>query len=932
MADFDFLAIDQKWQQKWVENEVYKTSNTSDKPKYYILDMFPYPSGAGLHVGHPLGYIASDILARYKKQKGFNVLHPMGFDAFGLPAEQYAIETGQHPAVTTQKNTARYKEQLNKIGLGYDWSREISTADPAYYKYTQEIFLKLFDSWYNKSTDKAEHISTLINHLEKNGTDGLNAACGDDAITFFGKEWNDFSETMKETVLQRYRLAFLSEAVVNWCPALGTVLANEEVKDGLSERGGHPVERKKMIQWSLRISAYAQRLLDDLESINWSESIKDAQRNWIGRSEGAMVTFQIKDSQEKIEVFTTRPDTLFGVSFVVLAPEHELVNIITTPSQKEAVDAYKVKAGNRSERERMAEVEKVSGEFTGAYVIHPLTEKLVPIWIGDYVLASYGTGAVMAVPSGDQRDFRFASHFNLEIPVVIEGFDPEKGANEDKMAKLVNSDYLNGLNAYEAIPKVIAELEKKGAGTGKINYRMRDAIFSRQRYWGEPIPVYFENGIPKPMPSSVLPLNLPEIDAYLPTAEGEPPLARAQKWDFDPKTLQLVETGKGCRIETTTMPGWAGSSWYFLRYMDPKNTNELADKQAINYWQDVDLYLGGAEHATGHLLYVRFWTKFLYDLGEIPVKEPAKKLVNQGMILGRSNFVYRIDGTNTFVSYGLRKAHKTTAIHVDVNIVENDVLDLTAFRNWRDDFKNADFILEDDKYICGFEVEKMSKRWYNVVNPDTIIEKYGADTFRMYEMFLGPLDQFKPWNTSGITGVFGFMRKFWNLFHNADGQFEMSQEAATDAELKVLHKTIKKIEDDYERLSFNTSVSAFMICVNELNALKCKKSAILLPLCTLLAPYAPHICEEIWELAVQEGSVLNATFPTLVEKYMVESSFDYPVSFNGKVRFKQAFELSSTSVEIEAWVRSNEEVSSFLNGNPIKKIIVVPGKIINIVM
>ena len=897
--EYNFREVEAKWRAKWASDKTYK-SEINDKPKCYVLDMFPYPSGAGLHVGHPLGYIASDIYARYKRLKGFNVLHPMGYDSFGLPAEQYAIQTGQHPAVTTEQNINRYREQLDKIGFSFDWDREVRTSDPSYYKWTQWIFIQLFNSWYNPETNRAESIETLIPKI---------------------KNFNELSEKEQSDALMEHRLAYLGEAYVNWCPALGTVLANDEVKDGVSERGGHPVERKLMKQWSMRITAYSQRLLDDLEALDWTESLKESQRYWIGRSEGSSLQFAVHGSQLKLGVFTTRPDTVFGVSFMVIAPEHDLVAQLTTAEQKQAVEEYVEKAKNRSERERMADVKSVTGVFTGAYAVHPFTGKNIPIWIGDYVLAGYGTGAVMAVAAHDSRDYAFAKQFNLPILPVVEGGDIEKEAYEAKAGKMINSDFLNGLEVKEASKKIISKIEELGLGKGKVNYRLRDAVFGRQRYWGEPIPVYYKDGIPQVLPENELPLVLPEVDKFLPTEDGEPPLARAKDWKY-----------KGqYEYETTTMPGWAGSSWYFLRYMDPKNENAFASKEAVNYWQNVDLYIGGSEHATGHLLYVRFWTKFLFDRGFIPVHEPAKKLINQGMIQGRSNFVYRVNGTQNFVSLNLKSQYQTTALHVDVNIVENDVLDIDAFRNWREEYKNAEFILEDGKYICGSEVEKMSKSKWNVVSPDNVCEKYGADVLRLYEMFLGPLELSKPWNTNGISGVSNFIRKLWRLY-NRDGVFGVSDEKSTKDELKSLHKTIKKIVEDIERFSFNTSVSNFMICVNELTDLKCNKREVLEPLAVIIAPYAPHVAEELWEKLGHNDSVFNAAFPQCNESYLVESSFNYPISFNGKTRFMHELDLSVPKEEVEKIVMAMEKTQQYLEGKTPKKVIVVPGKIVNIVV
>ena len=882
--------------------------------------MFPYPSGAGLHVGHPLGYIASDIYSRYKRLKGFNVLHPMGYDAFGLPAEQYAIQTGQHPAVTTAANIARYREQLDRIGFSYDWSREVRTCDPSYYKWTQWIFLKLFGSWFNQSTQKAEPIESLIKHFETSGNQKINAACGETEM-FDAAQWNAFAEEKKQTILLNYRLAFLSEAMVNWCPALGTVLANEEVKDGVSERGGYPVERKLMKQWSLRISAYAERLLQGLDTIDWSDSLKEAQRNWIGKSEGALIKFQVSGSDHDfIEVFTTRPDTIFGVSFVTLAPEHELVPKLTASEYAKDVSEYVAYAKNRSERERMADVKKITGQFTGSYVLHPFTGEKIPVWIGDYVLAGYGTGAVMAVPGHDSRDYAFAKYFNLPIIEVVSGGDLSVEAFESKDGIIVNSDFLNGLPVKEAISKAIEKIKSEQHGERRINYRLRDAVFGRQRYWGEPIPVYYKNGIPHPLDESELPLVLPEIDKFLPTETGEPPLARAKDWKY-----------KGqYDYEHTTMPGWAGSSWYFLRYMDANNENEFASKEALQYWREVDLYLGGSEHATGHLLYVRFWTKFLHDLGYIPVDEPAKKLINQGMIQGTSCFVYRINGTKKFVSYGLRNQYEITPLHVDVNIVHNNVLDTDAFKTWREEYSDSEFILEDGKYICGNEVEKMSKSKWNVVSPDAIIEQYGADCLRMYEMFLGPIEQSKPWNTNGITGVSNFLRKFWRLFFRDNG-FSVSEDTTSKEEMKALHKAIKKVTEDTERFSFNTSVSTFMICVNELTDLKCNKRLALEPLVILISPFAPHIAEELWKRLGHDTTVADAAWPVYQPEYLTENEFEYPVSVNGKTRFKITLPLDYSKEQVEKEVVASSDMAKWLNGNPPKKVIVVPGRIVNVV-
>jgi leucyl-tRNA synthetase len=930
MADYskdEIKRIEKKWQDKWAAEGIYKVKDDTSKPKYYVLDMFPYPSGAGLHVGHPLGYIASDIVSRYKRIKGFNVLHPMGFDAFGLPAEQYAIQTGQHPAVTTAKNIETYKRQLRQIGFSYDWDREVQTSDPAYYKWTQWIFSQLFNAWYNKKAGaegKAEPITALIAELEKNGNKNIVAVADEDTPAITAEQWKSFNEKAKEDFLQKYRIAYLSETMVNWCAALGTVLSNDEVKDGVSERGGYPVERIKMMQWSMRITAYAERLLRGLDTIDWPEPVKEMQRNWIGKSVGCELDFKVDAAQDlSIRVFTTRIDTIYGVSFMVIAPEHELVDKITTPEQREEVTKYVEIAKNRSERDRMSEVKRITGAFTGAYVINPFNHEKVPVWIADYVLAGYGTGAVMAVPSSDTRDYAFAKHFNLPIIDVLEGptSDITKDNFEPKSGTMINSDFLNGLVWNEAIEKALQRVEELGIGIRKVNFRMRDAIFGRQRYWGEPFPVYFDKGIPKLVADKDLPVTLPEIDQYKPTENGEPPLGRAKDWNY-----------KGHAYELTTMPGWAGSSWYWFRYMDPKNENEFAAKNKIDYWKDVDLYMGGSEHATGHLLYSRFWCKVLKDLGYVDAEEPFKKLINQGHIQGMSKFVYRVNGTNKFVSHGLRKQYDVTPLHADVSMVDNDVLDVEAFRKWRDDFSDAEFILEDGKYICGTEIEKMSKSKYNVVNPDDIVVNYGADTLRMYEMFLGPLELSKPWNTNGIDGVYKFLRRFWNLFHDKNENFVISDEEATRDELKILHKTIRKIEEDIERFSFNTSVSEFMICCNELSSMKCNKRAILEPLVIALSPYAPHITEELWEKLGHATSVLNASFPKFDEQYLVESSFEYPISINGKVRVKMNFALDMPKEDIEKLVVASEAVQKWTEGKAPKKVIVVPGRIVNVVV
>ena len=925
MAGYQFSAIEKKWQRYWEKKQTFKADLDKSRPKFYSLDMFPYPSGAGLHVGHPLGYIASDVISRYKRIKGFNVLHPMGFDAFGLPAEQYAIQTGQHPAITTEQNIARYKEQLKNIGFSFDWGKEVQTCDPSYYKWTQWIFTKLFDSWYNYDTDRAEHVDKLITKFEKEGNTLVNAECDEDVDTFTASDWKEYSEKKKSDILLQYRLTYLAETSVNWCPELGTVLSNDEVKDGFSERGGYPVVRKNMMQWSMRISAYAERLLQGLDKIDWSDPLKDMQRNWIGKSIGAEVTF--KSGEVEIPVFTTRIDTIYGATFLAVAPESDFVDQLTTADQKEAVKEYVSVAKNRSERDRMSDVKNISGVFTGSYARHPYTGDKVPVWVADYVLAGYGTGAVMAVPSGDQRDYDFAKHFDLLVVQVYDNQNIEEQADPTKEGKAINSGILNGLNYDDAIAKAIEYAEEKGFGTGKINYRIRDAIFARQRYWGEPVPVYFDNGIPKLVEVKDLPVVLPEIDKYLPTEDGDPPLGRAEDFTYSPPG-----STESYPMELSTMPGWAGSSWYWFRYMESNNNdNEFVSKEAQEYWQAVDLYIGGSEHATGHLLYSRFWCKFLYDMGLVQEDEPFRKLINQGMIQGRSNFVYRINGTNTFVSHNLRKEHKCTRMHVDVNIVHNDELNLDSFKAWRPDLKDAEFILEDGKYHCGVEVEKMSKSKYNVVNPDDIVSKYGADTLRLYEMFLGPLEQFKPWNTNGIDGVYKFLKRMWNLFHDDNDQLNISEEAATKEELKSLHKTIKKVEEDIERYSFNTPVSAFMICVNELSALKCNKREILEPLALIVSPYAPHIAEELWQLLGHED-ISKASFPTFNEEYLKEDDHEYPISINGKMRDKMKFSLDMSKEDIEKEVMASEIVQKWTEGKTPKKVIIVPKKIVNIVL
>ena len=942
---YNHKEIEAFWQEYWAKHQTFKAQNDSTKPKYYVLDMFPYPSGAGLHVGHPLGYIASDIVARYKRHKGFNVLHPQGYDSFGLPAEQYAIQTGQHPALTTAQNIARYREQLDKIGFSFDWSREVKTSDPDYYRHTQWIFIQLFNSWYNNATDKAEPIETLIALFEKEGNSKVNAACDDDTPTFTAAQWHAMTAESKQRHLLKYRLTYLAETEVNWCPALGTVLANDEIVNGVSERGGHPVISKKMTQWSMRITAYAERLLQGLDTIDWSESIKESQRNWIGKSVGASIDFVLASGEHKVEVFTTRPDTLFGVTYLTLAPEHPLVLQITTEEQRAEVEAYIAATAKRSERDRMADTKTISGAFTGAYAVHPLTGKQIPIWIGDYVLASYGTGAVMAVPAGDDRDYAFAKHFKgaKGMPEVINIFDKDISENAftDKEGMTYqNSDILNGCtNFSEAVAKVLAALEAKGAGEAKVNYRLRDAVFSRQRYWGEPFPVYYENGLPQMIGEEHLPILLPEVEKYLPTEEGNPPLGNATAWAWDTinhkvVSNELIDNQTVFPLELNTMPGWAGSSWYWLEYMMEKDARaDFPTKAVVDYWQNVDLYVGGSEHATGHLLYSRFWNKFLKDRGFAPTEEPFKKLINQGMILGMSAFAYRLEGTNTFVSKNQIKGQSVQPIHVDVSLLKDtsDELDIEKFKAWRKEFANAEFILEEDgKYITGREVEKMSKSKYNVVNPDDICEQYGADTLRLYEMFLGPLEQAKPWNTAGISGVYNFLRKLWRLYFNDNG-WQVTDEAPTPEMLKALHKTIKKVNEDIENFSFNTSVSQFMICVNELSTLKCHHRDVLAPLAVLIAPFAPHIAEELWKRLGNTESVAFAPYPVHEDKYLQEDSKEYPVSFNGKVRFKRAYATSMTPAEIEQAILADPQTAEQLQGNTPKKVIVVPNRIINIV-
>ncbi len=987
MADYQFSAIEKKWQNKWQQSKLYKATEDTQKPKYYVLDMFPYPSGAGLHVGHPLGYIASDIMARYKRLKGFNVLHPIGFDSFGLPAEQYAIQTGQHPALTTEENITRYISQLQNIGFSFDWDREVRTSAPDYYKWTQWIFKQLFNAYYDQKANKAQNISVLIAEFEKNGNINISktesAVCDEDTPVFSQKEWQNFSEKEKSDVLLKYRMTFLADAFVNWCPALGTVLANDEIKDGVSERGGYPVERKRMRQWMMRITAYAERLLNDLDGLDWSDSIKEIQRNWIGKSIGAEITFytittpnpSFKGGEQEttpnpslqgegqettpnpslqgggfktpilpkeglgvvkipLTVFTTRVDTIFGVTYLAIAPEHELVPSLTTNEQKNAVAEYVEKATNRSERDRMADVKTVSGVFTGSFVTNPFNNEQVPVWIADYVLAGYGTGVVMAVPCSDDRDYRFAKHFNLPIVSVIEGTETLENPTEKKYGKMINSGFLNGLDTKEAINKGIEFAVLGGFGKKKVNYKMREAVFSRQRYWGEPVPVYFKNDIPHLLEDKDLPLELPKIDKYLPTETGEPPLGRAENWNFKENNNQY-------EYELSTMPGWAGSSWYWLRYMDANNENAFVSKEKEQYWKNVDLYIGGAEHATGHLLYSRFWNKFLFDMGFISSNEPFTKLINQGMIQGRSNFVYRLKNEpNKFVSFNKKDQYDTTEMHVDVNIVENEILDLVAFRAWSPDLANAEFILEDNgKYVCGVEIEKMSKRWYNVVNPDAMVSRYGADTLRLYEMFLGPLEQFKPWNTNGIDGTHKFLRKMWRLFHNEkfldnnnNGDFFVSEIAPTPADLKALHSAIKRVSDDFDRFSFNTQVSNFMICANELTELKCNKRAILEQFVVLVSPYAPHIAEELWELLGHKTSISFAQFPSFNEEYLKESSVNYPISINGKVRANRVFDVATSKEDIEKAVLADVEVIKWLEGKAPKKVIVVVGKIVNLVV
>jgi len=919
--EYRFQELEKKWQKDWEDKQLYKVEEDSSKPKFYVLDMFPYPSGAGLHVGHPLGYIASDIYSRYKRLKGFNVLHPMGYDAFGLPAEQYAVQTGQHPAITTENNIKRYREQLDKIGLSFDWSRELRTSDSKYYKWTQWAFIQMFNHYYDKTEDKALPIENLVKEFGNSGNAGLNAACDAKTMEFTAEDWKAFSDIEQQEMLLNYRIAYLADTMVNWCEGLGTVLANDEVKDGLSVRGGFPVIQREMKQWSLRVSAYAERLLNDLNLVDWSDSLKEIQRNWIGRSEGAQLFFEVKNSETKIEVFTTRPDTIYGATYMVLAPESDYVDELTTPEYKEAVEKYKAEAKLKTERERMADQKSTSGQFIGAYAINPFTGKEIPVWVSDYVLAGYGTGAIMAVPAHDSRDYKFAKKFGLEIIQVVEG-DLSEGSYDAKDGLMINSDILNGLDVKDAIPRILEEMESRKLGARTVNFRLRDAIFGRQRYWGEPFPVYYKAELPYVLDESKLPLELPEITEYKPTSDGRPPLGRAKDWANE----------DNLPFELSTMPGFAGSSAYYLRYMDPHNDKELVSKEANSYWQDVDLYVGGAEHATGHLIYSRFWNKFLYDLGYVVTEEPFKKLVNQGMIQGRSNFVYRINGTNKYVSYGLKDKYKTTELHVDVNIVQNDILDTEKFKAWSPEYADAEFELEDGKYICGYAVEKMSKSMYNVVNPDNIIENYGADTLRLYEMFLGPIELSKPWDTNGIEGVHKFLRKYWRLFFDMDGNLNVSKDEATKDELKVLHQTIKKVEDDILRFGFNTCVSAFMICVNELYTLKCNKRVILEPLTKLLSAFAPYITEEIWHLLGNESPVLNADFPVFEEKFVKEDNVVYPVAFNGKRRFEIEVSVEASQDEVKKVALEHEKSAKWLEGKSIVKVIVVPKRMVNIVV
>lgn len=922
--EYNHKDIESKWQQYWKDHETYRAEIDKDRPKFYVLDMFPYPSGAGLHVGHPLGYIASDIYSRYKRLQGFNVLHPMGYDAYGLPAEQYAIQTGQHPEVTTRKNIARYRSQLDKIGFCYDWNRELKTCDPEYYKWTQWAFIRMFESYYDTEHNRAMPVDELIAHLEKYGTAGLHAASTKE-LDLSAEEWKTMGEKEKSDTLMNYRIAYLGNTMVNWCPKLGTVLANDEVSEGVSIRGGYPVEQKLMYQWCLRVSAYAQRLLDGLDKVDWTDSLKETQRNWIGRSEGAEMRFKVAGSDVELEIFTTRADTVFGVTFMVLAPESAYVDMVTTPEQKQTVADYIASIKHKTERERMIE-KKVSGVFTGSYAVNPLTGKNVPIYVSDYVLAGYGTGAIMAVPAHDSRDYAFARAFDLPVIPLIEGADVSEQSFDAKEGKMMNSNGpeldLNGLDVKEAIAKTKKFITEKGIGKVKVNYRLRDAIFSRQRYWGEPFPVYYKDGVPHTLPLSKLPLLLPEIDKYLPTESGEPPLGRAQNW----------QTEEGFKLELNTMPGFAGSSAYYLRYMDPRNDNELVSEEANSYWRNVDLYIGGTEHATGHLIYSRFWNKFLYDLGKVCEDEPFRKLINQGMIQGRSNFVYRIKDTNTFVSYGLKNQYDVTPIHVDVNIVSNDILDIEAFRAWRPEFADAEFVLEDGKYVCGYAVEKMSKSMFNVVNPDDIVERYGADTLRLYEMFLGPLEQSKPWDTNGIDGVNRFIKKLWGLYYKGDVCLVDDSEPSKE-NLKSLHKLIKKVTGDIEAFSFNTSIAAFMICVNELSAQKCRSRRVLAELLTVLAPFAPHVTEELWHSAIgHETTICDARWPEFNEEYLREDNVTIAVSFNGKARYNIQVPVDMPREEVEKIALAHEGAAKWIDGKTIRKVIVVPGKIVNVVV
>lgn len=932
--EYNFKEIEKRWQEFWTDQKIYKVVENKDKPKYYVLDMFPYPSGAGLHVGHPLGYIASDIYSRYKRLQGFNVLHPMGYDAYGLPAEQYAIQTGQHPSITTNQNIKRYKEQLDKIGFSFDWDREIRTCEPEYYKWTQWAFVQMFESYYCYDEQQARPITELVSVFEQQGSEGMNIACSEELL-FTADEWKSKTEKEKQEILLNYRIAYLGETMVNWCPALGTVLANDEVINGLSERGGYPVEQRKMRQWCLRVSAYAQRLLEGLDKIDWTDSLKETQKNWIGRSEGAEMKFKVKDSDIELEIFTTRADTVFGVTFMVLAPESDYVSLLTKPNQQAEVDAYLQATKKRTERERQAE-KKVSGVFSGSHAINPLNGNEIPIWIADYVLAGYGTGAIMAVPAHDSRDYAFAKHFNLPIIPLVEGCDVSEESYDAKEGIVTNSDFLNGLTVKEAITKAKQYIEEKGIGKVKTNYRLRDAIFSRQRYWGEPFPVYYKDGMPYMLPIDKLPLELPEVSKFLPTETGEPPLGNAVKWAWDSVKQEVVDKSEIndttiFPLELNTMPGFAGSSAYYLRYMDPHNNEALVSKAKDEYWRNVDLYIGGTEHATGHLIYSRFWNKFLFDINVSCEDEPFQKLINQGMIQGRSNFVYRINGTNKFVSFGLKDQHETTELHVDVNIVSNDILDLEAFKAWRPEFANAEFILEDGKYICGWTIEKMGKRYHNVVNPDDVADKYGADTLRMYEMFLGPLEQSKPWDMNGIDGVHRFLRRFWNLFFNGE-EVSISDDAPTKDELKSLHKLIKKVTQDIENFSFNTSVSAFMICVNELTSLKCNKKAVLEQLVTVIAPFAPHIAEQLWRNLGYTTTVCDAQWPEHNEDYLNEDVINYTISFNGKARFTIEFAADAANNEIESTVLNHANSQKWLEGKTPKKVIIVPKKIVNVVL